>query len=63
MLKQILTYWNQELKQYSSLLSTFENELKELICKFEQGLTSLYEQVHVIIPHSRGRLSMSLKRN
>jgi hypothetical protein len=31
------------LEQFSSLLSEFENEFKELINRYEQGVQSLYE--------------------
>jgi uncharacterized membrane-anchored protein YhcB (DUF1043 family) len=45
MLKQTsFAHQKQVLDQFSSLLSTFENEFKELIRRFEQGLTSLYEE-------------------
>jgi predicted Holliday junction resolvase-like endonuclease len=45
MLKQTsFAHQKQVLEQFSSLLSTFENEFKELIRRFEQDLNSLYEE-------------------
>jgi predicted Holliday junction resolvase-like endonuclease len=45
MLKQTsFAHQKQVLEQFSSLLSTFENEFKELVRKLEQGITSLYEE-------------------
>ena len=33
----------QVLEQFSSLLSSFESELKEVFYKYEEGVSSLYE--------------------
>jgi uncharacterized membrane-anchored protein YhcB (DUF1043 family) len=45
MLKQTsFAHQKRVLEQFSSLLATFENEFKELVRRFEEGLTSLYEE-------------------
>jgi hypothetical protein len=37
-------YQKHVLEQFSSLLSSFDNEFRELIRKYEQSVTSLYEE-------------------